>query len=143
MEIQLSNSNEKTIVDSEVATLLECKKIYLNNKGYAIFIENGKTIMVHRFVFKHFNPGVDIENMQIDHRDCYKLNNRIENLRVCTGSLNKLNIGKNSTNTSGIKNISYNNRDKKWCFKITLNLTVQKANYRHNHNEKNHGAVFF
>lgn len=46
----------------------------------------------------------------IDHKDCDKTNNRIENLRECTTSENNCNQRKRKDNRSGIKGISiYNN----------------------------------
>jgi hypothetical protein len=52
---------------------------------------------------------------RIDHRDLDKLNNRIDNLRVATGSQNKANGTAYANNKSGLKGVSYlSGRAKPW-----------------------------
>lgn len=87
-------------------------KWYVTQGGYAWrdWNENGKkkSIGMHRQIMK---PPKDLV---VDHINGDKLDNRKENLRVCTqreNSLNKI-IGKD--NTSGYKGVSYAKRDNKW-----------------------------
>jgi HNH endonuclease len=56
---------------------------------------------------------------QIDHKDTDPHNNRWTNLREATGSQNMANQGLRSTNTSGIKGVSWSKREKKWVAMIT------------------------
>lgn len=46
-------------------------------------------------------------DMEIDHKDRNKLNNRLSNLRVVTASDNQKNVGLNKNNTSGLSGISF------------------------------------
>lgn len=128
MEIKLSNSNEATIVDPEVYELLKDKKISLTNWGYARFNENGKTITLHKYLFQHYNPSINIDKMQIDHINQNKLDNQIKNLRVATRSLNQLNKSKHNNNKCGIKNVCYDDAKNRWRFEI-VNITLNDRKY--------------
>ena len=46
-------------------------------------------------------------NLDIDHKDRNKGNNKIDNLRLVTTSENLRNVGKLSNNTSGVKGVSF------------------------------------
>jgi hypothetical protein len=68
---------------------------------------NGKRIdfSVHRLVFFLCNENVDIEGMQIDHKDNDRANNRKENLQIATPSQNSHNRKLSKTNKSGTKGL--------------------------------------
>lgn len=53
------------------------------------------------------------EGMTIDHIDGNTLNNRKSNLRIVLEKDNHKNVKKKSTNTSGIRGVSYNKRENK------------------------------
>jgi hypothetical protein len=57
----------------------------------------------------------------IDHVDGDKSNNRILNLRLCTDSQNKKNVGILSNNTSGYKGVSWHKASMKWRVSAWLN----------------------
>lgn len=81
------------------------------------------THRVHRLIAIAFiaNP----ENKPfIDHINNDRLDNRIENLRWATNQENTFNSQISKNNTSGIKGVSYNKRDKKWIARITINGKV-------------------
>ena len=59
---------------------------------------------------------------QIDHIDRNRLNNKIENLRVCTQTENLYNTGVLSRNSTGIKGVNWHEASKKWM----VRLNVQK-----------------
>ena len=74
-----------------------------------------KKIPSHRlawFITYGYLPNI------IDHIDGDGLNNRINNLRECTNSQNQMNTGKPSSNTSGVKGVSWRSRDNVWQVRI-------------------------
>lgn len=64
-------------------------------------------------VIMNCNPNGD-RNITVDHKDRNKLNNRKENLRVCSDLENKQNKGKYRNNKSGYKGVSWSTREKRW-----------------------------
>nr|WP_268987487.1 HNH endonuclease [Providencia alcalifaciens] len=62
--------------------------------------------------------------MHIDHIDGDKLNNRIENLRICTHNQNQHNQGIRASNKSGYKGVSWMKSVKKWHAQICCNSKV-------------------
>lgn len=56
----------------------------------------------------------------VDHKDGMRDNNRFANLRKATNEQNQANIGPKSTNTSGIKGVSWSAKRGKWCAMITV-----------------------
>lgn len=55
---------------------------------------------------------------QVDHRDNDGLNNRWENLRACTNAENQSNRPATICNTTGVKGVAWNRRDK--CYYVTI-----------------------
>lgn len=78
---------------------------------------DGKLHLNHRIVFLMFNGYVP---EYLDHIDGDCTNNRIENLRPATKSENNRNVGIRKDNTSGIKGVHWNKRDKKWQAQIQI-----------------------
>lgn len=74
---------------------------------------NGKRLeMSHRYIYRmHYG---DFKG-NIDHKDRDPLNNRIENLRVCTQSTNTINSSIRSDNTSGYKGVTWHKSCQKWA----------------------------
>lgn len=110
---------KETIVDNEDFELLNKHKWYCSH-GYAvrnIRLPNGKqkNIRMHRFLINA--P----DDMQIDHINGNRLDNRRENLRLATNSQNAMNQGKRKNNTSGFKGVSWHKPNKKWLAHIRLN----------------------
>ena len=77
---------------------------HISNNGYEMIAISGKRILTHRIIFficNGFLPDL------IDHIDGNRLNNRIENLRVCSLSQNQHNSKTPKHNTSGVKGGSF------------------------------------
>ena len=70
-----------------------------------------KNYGIHQLVYICNNPTEDISLFQIDHIDCDKINNKIENLRKCSASDNCSNHKTHKNNKLGIKFIHITKRN--------------------------------
>ena len=77
----------------------------------------GETILMHRMIM-----GVLNEKKVVDHIDGNKLNNKRENLRVCSQLQNTMNRKKNTRNSTGYTGV---------CFNKKANKYVANLNYNH------------
>ena len=86
--------------------------------GYLQCTVNGKRHYVHRLIFMYHNGYLPD---YIDHINCKKNDNRIENLRSCSRSENNYNQGISRRNKSGLKGVSFDKKNKKWRADIMFN----------------------
>ena len=76
-----------------------------------------REIPLHRFIL-----GVeDNPEIMVDHIDRNPLNNRKNNLRICTASQNQMNRSRKCKKTSKYRGVSYDAPTKKWKVSIKLN----------------------
>lgn len=61
----------------------------------------------------------------VDHKDGNKGNDRLENLRLATNSLNQANRGAPSNNTSGTKGVRFEWQRGKWRAQIMINMKAK------------------
>lgn len=95
------------------------------NLYYRISIKN-KRYGLHQIIFLMFNGYIPYK---IDHKDGNGFNNLIENLRDGTTSQNAFNKKLSISNTSGIKNVRWEEFRQKW--KVTLKVNGKQVfNYR-------------
>jgi hypothetical protein len=85
MFIRLANG-EKAIVDGSLFSTLSQYAWYLSSSGYATY-KNGNNIRMHRLVWELVNGPVP-DDMDIDHINSNRLDNRVANLRLATRSQN-------------------------------------------------------
>ena len=85
----------------------------INPDGYRHLKIDEKNYRIHRLIFL-YHHGYLTPGMDIDHIDGDKTNNRIENLRQVTKTQNQQNSKMRSTNTSGVKGVSWFNASGKW-----------------------------
>lgn len=114
-EIELTQGKVAIVDDDDFEWLNQWKWRF---DIYAVRELRGKPLYMHRIILQ--TPI----GMQTDHINGDKLDNRRENLRICSASQNKQNEGIRSNNTSGYKGAHYvstNNRIKKWCATIWIN----------------------
>ncbi len=104
------------IVDDEVFDLLNqyrwCVRHDRSGNWYAVRKEGGKNIRMHRKILNP-QPGFDT-----DHKNGNGLDNRKENLRQATRSMNIANSVISSKNTSGFKGVYWSSNRGKWRARI-------------------------
>lgn len=89
---------------------------YINDYGYIISNVGGKTINLHKLVL-----GLIDSEAIVDHKNRKPWDNRKNNLRKTTPSLNKQNSNTRSDNNSGIIGVSFIDKKNKWRVDITVN----------------------
>jgi len=86
---------------------------------------NGVSHCAHRLAYIYENGNITTE--QIDHKNRNAYDNRIENLRLATGTINARNRGTRNDNTSGIVGVTLNKQAGLWIAAIFhggKNITV-------------------
>lgn len=92
---------------------------YTNRAGYRSVKIDNHQFFAHRLAWAlHFNAW---PTDQIDHINGDKLDNRIENLRVVTHTVNIRNVGLRATNKSGARGVSFYKPTGKWHARIHIN----------------------
>jgi hypothetical protein len=84
----------------------------ISREGYYRITIDGKTYMQHRLAWLYVYGVIPLED--IDHIDCDKTNNKINNLRLASCTQNARNVMKKSTNKSGHKGVHWDKCCKKW-----------------------------
>lgn len=90
-----------------------------NSDGYRQIGIDGKLYYAHRLAWL-YEKGYFPEH-GLDHRDRVPGHDWISNLREASQQCNLINIGNPKDNTSGIKGVRFNKRDKKWVARIVVN----------------------
>jgi len=90
-----------------------------DSDGYVVVRINKRTYQAQRIIWLWYY-GYMPEGL-IDHKDRIKHHNWIDNLREASKSCNARNIGNHKNNTSGVKGVSYNKKDKRWVAYIDVN----------------------
>lgn len=106
---------EVVLVDNKDYDRLNKYKWCLNSAGYAT-----RRLNTHRSVLMHRAIMNTPENLETDHINANKLDNRRKNLRNVTHSQNQLHSRLPITNTSGIKGVTWDKKNKKWQAQIKI-----------------------
>jgi hypothetical protein len=75
--------------------------------------------LIHRLVANAFIENPD-NKICVDHINCDKINNCVNNLRWATISENAMNSQKPKNNTSGVKGVTWNKKANKWQAQIRI-----------------------
>lgn len=86
---------------------------YTDGRGYIYVRFKTVLYLAHRLIYRMMVPD-SIDELEVDHVDEDKSNNRWKNLRAGTSSQNKYNRKHLSTNTSGYKGVTWSKRSNKW-----------------------------
>lgn len=119
MELILTNTDLKALIDDEDYEKIKNFKWYLHTSGHIrSYVGNNRWEYLYRFI-------LDIKGtkIQVDHQFHNKLDNRKENLRICTNAQNcrnqhKRRIGKF---TSKYKGVCWCPKINKWRVTLTYN----------------------
>ena len=121
-EIQLTQG-KVAIVDDDMYDYLNQWKWYaneINGKFYAVrslrINKKCTCILMHRLITNNNNS-----KMHTDHCNANTLDNRKENLRICTAQQNNFNRNIGVRNTSGYKGVSWHKVAKKYSVTIEIN----------------------
>lgn len=90
----------------------------IDAKGYRSIRVLNKYYRAHRLAFIYM--GKDIDNMEVDHINGKRDDNRSFNLRLVTSSENNKNKRKYKTNKSGFTGVCFNNSKEKWHAQIYI-----------------------
>jgi hypothetical protein len=91
-----------------------------NSSGYKQVILNKKSFMVHRIIYEMFKGKIP-DKLQIDHIDRNKINNSLDNLRLCTNSENCMNKAAQCNNKYNSKGIYFDKEYQKFRVRIRKN----------------------
>lgn len=80
--------------------------------GYSGIMFEGRAVYAHRLAFFLMTGKWPLQ--QVDHINGDKKDNRWINLREASASQNKANENRRSTNTSGLKGVSWHKKAEKW-----------------------------
>lgn len=116
--IETNNKQHKILVSKEDYNNLKKYKWHINKTGYPatnikIAKNKWKTMLLHNFLF------VTNHNMVIDHINCNKLDNRRENLRLCSRTENNRNTFKKSK-INKYKGVGFDKRKNKFRARIMV-----------------------
>jgi hypothetical protein len=107
-----NNEVARALIDLEYVEIVKRYKWGLDKRGY---VYNNQVGFLHRFIM---NPPDDLV---VDHINHNKLDNRRDNLRVCTQQENAQNRPIQCNNTSGITGVTWDKRKNKWRATISVN----------------------
>lgn len=110
------------LVDGDDFDFLSQYKWHYNKNGYALRnqrVAKNKysAVYMHRFICG-LSPG---DGKIVDHKNGNGLDNRRQNLRVCTKTQNQQNQKPRHTKVSRFKGVGFYKRDQKWRARIVVN----------------------
>lgn len=147
-----TNSSRKNLINREFEFMGDVVKMIISNKyevlydlkyhdevskikwrivgGYVLGqLKDGSTIRLHRYIKEFLKKDIIPINMEVDHINRNRLDNREENLNIVTGVENSENKVASKKNTSGFVGVSWNKTLSKWESRITHNKVLHRLGY--------------
>lgn len=100
-----------------------------NGHGYLTFSLDKKKVKVHRYLYEKYHGITLNPDIELNHINRIRTDNRIDNLEISNRPHNCQNQGKQKNNTSGFKGVSYNKKNKKWKAYININGKQKHLGY--------------
>jgi len=137
MKSELTQARLKELMEYSPTTGLFIRKKTTSNRanvgdvagtisnGYIRIKINHKIYMAHRLAW-FYVEGFFPTNIDIDHINMDRADNRWANLRLVSRSCNMRNSGNSKTNTSGVKGVYFSKDRNKWQSYITVNKKNKK-----------------
>lgn len=117
-----SNTDTPFIFDEQFFDKVNCYYWYEDNHGYIVtHLNSNKHLKLHRLIMDCYDKNIDVDHINHD-----KTDNRKANLRLCTRQQNMFNKGVTKHNTSGVVGVYYSEKLQRWVAQITVN-------YKHIH----------
>ena len=113
------NNAEPFYFDLEDYEIIKNYNWYFDGRYAKTSMSNGCKIYLHRLIMQ-----VSDSNIQIDHINHNKLDNRKNNLRIASPSQNNMNHKLFKNNTSGTSGVSYDRRTNTWHAYISKDYQV-------------------
>lgn len=90
-----------------------------------------KPFLVSRLVLMTFSPNENYNNLECDHKDRNRLNNKLDNLRWVNKCENQQNKSVHKNNKLQVKHITYSNdqRSCRYVFQICINGVRHKKSF--------------
>lgn len=109
------NGNRKIIIDKEFKQFAESHIITVDKStNYAMVFSCNTSYYLHRFIMNCNDVKFDVDHINRD-----TLDNRKQNLRICTHQQNSCNLTKRENTTSKYRGIDYQRRRNNWRARIT------------------------
>ena len=116
-----------------------------DGKGYVKigFMLNGKRVHVHAHRLAWLCVHGEIPYGDIDHINGNPSDNRIDNIRNVTRSINQRNARMQSNNSSGMTGVIWHSQHKKWMAQATVIGKKHHLGYFHDKNEAHQAVLAF
>jgi len=121
------NGNYTILIDTKDYPLVKDVTWRIHNSRGVLYARgwNGKKlIFLHRILI-----GIPPKGYDIDHINQNSLDNRRENLRICTHAENCQNAKLSKINKSGYRGVSWNNTNKNWRVRLTARPTIEVGSF--------------
>lgn len=114
--VGIFENGKEMLFDIEDLEKVSAYPWHIDNAGYPGCYAEKKMVRLHRFLIPEVADG-----MVIDHINRNKLDNRRENLRICTQKENVRNSPLQRNNTSGVAGVFFDKKVGRWRAQVYKN----------------------
>lgn len=100
-----------------------------NSEGYILISVDGRFYRAHILAWL-YEYGY-LPEYELDHKDRVRHHNWIDNLREVTRQCNTRNTGNRKNNSSGVKGVTWDNKNSRWKAQVMINgKTIYLGNHK-------------